>query len=149
MSLADSAQKQRNILAHRLWGGCRQRPDLLALVDPNLLWKNDYRELDFFTNLPTSIGDGWDPDWIDPAHALAYSTEDLSRILRDMEETRSFFTILASYLSFEGTHEQAQIFDKLSELKSFRSALNQIRMDQRKSQSSTDGSPPPTPSDQS
>lgn len=142
LNVVESAQKPRNRLAHWVWGGCRQRQDLLALIDPTTLWGNDYRELDFFTNLPCDV-DGWDPDWIDPVHAIAYSASDLSRSLRDLEEAHSCLKILASYLSYEGTDEQREIFEKLNEQRSFRSALNRILEGQRKSPPQTDGSPPP------
>jgi hypothetical protein len=142
LKVAGSAQTPRNRLAHWVWGGCRQRQDLLALIDPEKLWGNDYRELDFFTNLPMDTPPGWSPDWIDPDYALAYSISDLDRSLRDLDEAHSCLRILASYLSYEGTDEQREIFEKLNEQRSFRSALNQILEDQKKFPPKIGGPPP-------
>jgi hypothetical protein len=130
-------------------GGCRQRPNLLALIDPKALWKNDYRELDFFTNRPMDVGDGWDPDWIDPNFAVAYSVNDLSRALRDLEEAFQCLKLLASYLSYKGTDEQQEIFEKLNEQRVFHLALSQIREGRKKTHTSPDGSLPPDQSDKS
>jgi hypothetical protein len=43
LSVADSTQTPRNQLAHWAWGGCRQKPDLLIVVDPKMLEARDFR----------------------------------------------------------------------------------------------------------
>jgi hypothetical protein len=161
ISIVEAFQTPRNHLAHWIWGGCRQRPDLLALIDPETLKENDFREaivrerrIDSF---PLEI-DGWDPDWIDPQCVLAYSINDLTRALRDIESGLLCLGLFAAYLAAEPRKdiadkfhiseedqrvEQDQILARLSEERLFHGALSRIRAGQKKSPGAPDGSPPP------
>src|SRR6202051_4469864 len=42
-AVVDGAKTPRNHLAHWAWGGCRERSDLLALVNPKALKERDFR----------------------------------------------------------------------------------------------------------
>jgi hypothetical protein len=73
IDLSDGAATPRHRLAHRVWGGCKQRPNMLALIEPRSLWSADYRAVDVYQHLPIDVMDGWNPDWIDPADTIGYT----------------------------------------------------------------------------
>ena len=149
MDVAEVAGKPRNGLAHWVWGGCRQKPDLLALVDPKALWKNVYREVDFHQHFPIDGMDGWDPEWIDPEFAFAYSADDLARALRDLNEANNCLDLLAFYLLFflstksSLPDERDQVLQELNAQRLFREAMDRRGKAAQSSQPMTDGSPSP------
>lgn len=134
IDLAEGACRPRNELAHWVWGGCEQREDVLALIDPEILWGNDRRATDVHQYLPVDVMDGWSPDWIDPNYAKAYSQGDLDRALRDLTEAHGCLIILADLLlcrlpqagfrkHYPIADSQSELLDKLNEKRLFREAL--------------------------
>jgi hypothetical protein len=140
ISMAEGSQTPRNHLAHWMWGGCRQRPDLLALADPVL-----QKELDLRIRVFNEAGglvdcDGWDPDFMDPNFVLAYSIDDLNRAHRDLIATNKCLGLVGSYLFASGSNprheryadEQVRILAELNASPLFREAKGRIDADLQK-----------------
>jgi hypothetical protein len=156
-SAADTAQTPRNHLAHWAWGGCHQKPELLALVDPKKLKESNLRhahiELAIFKGRLLEI-DGYFPEWIDPKDALAYSENDLARALRDLNEANDSLALLASYLATipldwgkDGALEirrceRDELLGQLNERRLFREALARKRANQKSTLPEPNGSHP-------
>jgi hypothetical protein len=140
LSIAESSQTPRNHLAHWLWGGCKQKPDLLALADPTLIKELDLRLQTFYNAKGMVECDGWDPEFLDPDLVLAYSIGDLKRAEKDLIETSECLQRVGSYLWASGANrdcevnpsEQAHILSELNELRLFREAKAQIDADFQK-----------------
>jgi hypothetical protein len=126
----------------------------LALIRHDVLNENEIREARI--NAILSEGriidiDGYDPDWIDPEFAIAYSAADLARAARDLDEARRCLQLLSYYLGAEPQRTdsaqesdenptQAQIFEELNQSRLFREAWarknrNQIDLRQRRTDS--------------
>ena len=137
---AESAQTPRNHLAHWMWGGCRQRPDLLALVDPVLMRELALRLQTYYEAKGLVECDGWDPEFIDPDFVLAYSIDDLKRAERDLDEVNRCLGLIGAYLFAGGANpqnekdpnEQARLLVQLNELPLFRAAKARIDADLQK-----------------
>jgi hypothetical protein len=138
ISIAKNTQKPRNHLAHWNWGGCEQRPDLLALIDPLLIRENQIRLQAFAQHPPNGFPlevDGWNPDFLDPDYVLGYSADDLRRALRDLKETNYCLTELASYLLAVDNprptepNELSDILARLNASRLFREAKARIDQD--------------------
>ncbi|MES5481516.1 hypothetical protein QMZ05_02080 [Bradyrhizobium sp. INPA03-11B] len=130
MSLAESSSTPRNHLAHWMWGGCKQRPDLLALADPDLMKELDLR-LHVFSEANGMVDcDGWDPEYLDPDFVLAYSLGDLNRAHRDLIAANEALNLVGSYLFADGVNPRRQkdpdgkihMLARLNESPSFRTA---------------------------
>lgn len=142
ISIAESTQVPRNHLAHWMWGGCTERPDLLALINPKLIKENQFRLQAFAEHPPNGFPleiDGWNPDYLDPDYVLGYSKDDLHRAIRDLNETDTCLTLLASYLlevvrppPATGPNAAADILSQLNELRLFREAKALIDQDLKK-----------------
>ncbi len=145
LSTAESAATPRNHLAHWIWGGCEQRPDLLALFDPKMVKERDFRVEKFYSQNPNrepeDIIKNIDLYFFDTSNVLAYSKTDLERALRDIKVSFDTLILLGIYLNpvsagplmklqeLEISPEQlaAELLQKLNELRLFREALARIR----------------------
>jgi hypothetical protein len=155
VSVTKSTKTPRDQLAHWLWGGCKQRPELLALADPKMIRANDIREATFYANLGRMLEvNGWNPDWLDPQYVFAYSEADLTRAARDLEETLYCVELLASYLAIRmnrplkppaGVHtiEPDQLLSELNQQRLFREALDRLIKNPKRIPPMIGGSPPP------
>jgi len=123
-----------------MWGGCRQRPDLLALVDPVLMRELALRLQTYYEAKGLVECDGWDPEFIDPDFVLAYSIDDLKRAERDLDEVNRCLGLIGAYLFAGGANpqnekdpnEQARLLVQLNELPLFRAAKARIDADLQK-----------------
>jgi hypothetical protein len=155
ISVCDSSQTERNRLAHWTWGGCKQRPDMLALIDPTMIKERDIRVARYYSK------DKFDPTQFDKMialhnfdaqHVLGYTKTDLERALRDLMDAVDTVSLFENYLdpTFSRTplaHAVAkenpkeirdEIFRRLNEKRLFREALARIREDRK-------NIPPPPP----
>ncbi len=98
----DGVQKTRNRLAHWAWGKCKERPDLLILADPQMLKERDARSAAFFQSLQpqtdVDLNQAWEAIQFNDDYLYAYSVDDLSRDLRDLEEADDLCTALGIFL---------------------------------------------------
>jgi hypothetical protein len=157
LSTAESAATPRHHLAHWIWGGCKQRPELLALADPKMIKQRDFRVEKFYganpNRGPDDIIKNIELYFFDTSAVLAYAKNDLERALRDLEEAFQALFLLGIYLrplststlvkftEFEAEPEEitAGILKKLNELRLFREALARIRAARQSTPPKTDG----------
>jgi hypothetical protein len=145
MAVSNSVQTPRNHLAHWVWGGCRQRPDLLVLANPKMLHERDFKVAKTLHSLPSPTEA--DPlqigkmHFFDDSQILAYSDADLQRGLSDLQECYFILVRLSTYLdpalaehlshnlpALKVTREEirATIPQQLNEKRLFREALARI-----------------------
>jgi hypothetical protein len=145
LSTAESASTPRNHLAHWIWGGCKQRPELLALFDPKMVKARDFRVEKFYSQNPhrgpDDIIKNIELHYFDTSNVLAYSKTDLERALRDIIESFQTLVLLGIYLNpvsaaslakfteFEASPQEivTELLEKLNGLRLFREALDRIR----------------------
>jgi hypothetical protein len=155
VSITDSVQTPRNHLAHWIWGGCKERPDLLVLADPRILKEREARLASHFQARDASKLSWNDFALVaqfDQGSVLAYSKADLERAAHDLNETDDALLVFEMFLHPDlkqnplkvmVTHSpeeiRAEALRKLNEKRLFREALLRL---QRKGQQS---SPPETP----
>lgn len=131
------------------------RSDLLALISHDVLNENEIREAKIANLLAAGRLieiDGYDPNWIDPQFAIAYSVDDLARAVRDLEETRHCLQLLSYYLAVEPLHgseiqedhtqRQADIFEELNRSRLFREAWASKKRSGDRLQTMPDAPPP-------
>jgi Xaa-Pro aminopeptidase len=161
ITVANGAQTPRNHLAHWSWGGCRQRPDLLALANPQMLRERDFRVAKHFAAKGIEEIDPMEVvslHLFDDSAILAYSKADLERSLRDLREAdfilaylRAFLNpktlaiIAKSYQGLDASHAEirAAILEKLNDQRLFREALAQIRASRKSTLQMPSGPHPP------
>jgi hypothetical protein len=144
LSTAESAATPRNHLAHWIWGGCKQRTDLLALFDPKMVKERDFRVEKFYSKNPSRTPEDLMKNielyYFDTSNVLAYSKSDLERALRDLVEAFETLILLGIYLNPNSTASLVQftaletspreltteLLRKLNGLRLFREALSRI-----------------------
>jgi hypothetical protein len=172
ISVLESTQTPRNHLAHWTWAGCKERPDLLALADPQMVRDRDFRVAKYYKqprrlSIATMADDFiqlWNVHQFDDSFILGYSKDDLVRALRDLEEAEQCLNDLRVYLDpaqtinvgkmahpdvdpeGEITPEvlKAHMRDRLSGKRLFREALDRLRKGQQ-TPPETPSSPPQSP----
>jgi hypothetical protein len=145
LSVANSAQKTRNRLAHWAWGKCEQRPELLVLGDPDGLKERDTRAAAYWQSTkpgePFNYLEAYNAVQFDTSRFMAYTKNDLQREVRDLVEAEQVVFLYGIHLdpSFSVAHAKAfdapedpaeiraQVLEKLNEKRLFREALAQIR----------------------
>jgi hypothetical protein len=171
VSVLDSTRTPRNQLAHWTWAGCKQRPDLLALANPQMLRDRDFRVAKFYKepkplSLATMVEDisqWWVIHQFDDSEILAYTKAELERALRDLEEANECIDCLRIYLdpvrtlnignsanpNFDPEGEvtpellKARMLGQLNGKRLFQTALAQIRKGQQKPPKQASEPPPP------
>jgi hypothetical protein len=159
IDVTDSAQSQRNKLAHWIWGSCPELPDALLVADPKA-HKDIDRELQLALEQAGTKGiktaemaklNRWDS-----ANIYVYREADLQRASRDLGDASQVAFLLVIYLDglFCGRRQptneaqakmtRGHVYRQLSEIRLFREALARIHADQQKPPQSQRGSPPPT-----
>jgi hypothetical protein len=149
MLVTDIVQKDRNRLAHWIWGTCPELPDRLLLADPDHLREKEFLRADVTARRPVG---GLDPSEFDrlfevnPAEVFVYSKTDLERIERDLAQAVGMIAYLRLYLNPPFTEEAAarlklldlpnfcctrsQALDGLSKLHLFQEALARAKSTQ-------------------
>ena len=163
LSTTESTKTPRNHLAHWIWGGCKQRPDLLALADPEMIKERDHRVAKFYHENPdrdvVDIVSHAELYYFDTSSVLAYSEDDLKRALRDLKESQSVMLRFGLYLNppsvftlgmlagFRASNEEIRVglLHKLNDSRLFREALGRIRKGRSSTPSENGGSHPPEP----
>jgi hypothetical protein len=91
MAVVKRVQAPRNQLAHWIWGICEQRPDLLALANPQKLRERELRarplmrkDISEFEAYRVEIEEASRP--LDLAHVFAYSQDDLDAAKQELVE---------------------------------------------------------------
>ena len=158
-SVAEGAQTPRNHLAHWAWAGCKQRPDLLALADPDMLHQRDFNVAKKVHSNPAELSmlEVYTTNMFVDSKILAYSKSDLERALRDLKEAYMALYFLAMYIDpnyyvnlahpypeFRLTREEtrSEALERLNGLRLFREALARIRAGRKSTPQSPRGSNP-------
>jgi hypothetical protein len=131
-NVVDSIYKQRNKIAHWLWGYCAELPpDSLLLANPATLKKFDReRRAGKFKEMP------------DFSHVLVYSLTELEQLLTDVRETVVSVNYLENYLNPSSPMSRDQTLYTLLTSRLVRAEVDRLRESQKKSPRPT----PPKPS---
>lgn len=143
MLVAEKVQKDRNRLAHGIWGTCPELQDRLLIADPDHLKEREFHRAEVLAKPPLEGMDRTEFDnlfRVDPAHVFVYSEADLKRIEMELQEAVGMLVLLRTYLKPPFTEGEAEVLkakgvppdfaatrsqalEKLSELRLFREAL--------------------------
>jgi hypothetical protein len=163
ISVADAVQTPRNHLAHWAWGGCRQRPDVLALCDPKMIKERDFRvakhlksnpDIEKIDTLEVAVLHLFDDSGI-----LGYTRKDLERSLRDLQAAAVILSALRYYLDpipievmlkdhphlRTETDTRDELLQTLNGHRLFREALARTHASQQSKAPAPDGQHPPPP----
>lgn len=158
MSVLDCVQKDRNRLAHWVWGTCPELPLLLA--NPESLKAREIQREETLARVKNTLW--WTADRMKELYALdhseifTFSKDDLERTKRDLGEAVGMLVMFQVYLNprypddalpkdfYLGT--RAQALDELSKLRLFREALERARDTKNNPQANSSPHKPTDPS---
>jgi hypothetical protein len=148
MAVTDSVRTPRNHLAHWSWAKCAERPDLLALADPDMVKDRDLRLIQEYGRDPLVRFKRPELSKLNPDQVLCYSSADLERALQALEECDEIISWLEMLISpvevnafFSAAitpHDpallRAELLRRLNDKRLFREALDRIQKDRQRRQ---------------